>query len=182
MNPNNPMNPNNSSNTMNSNKWYVIQTKPKREEEVKSYLSTKGLEMFFPLMEKFVLKNGRVTRGIAPLFPSYLFGKFDLYSSYSLVRWARGVRKILGFGGYPSPVADEVVELIKCRTDENEVLRKVRNFQANDVIRVTFGPMRDLLGIFEKWMSDGERVTILLNLIGYQPTIELHYSMLEKVA
>ncbi len=26
------------------NLWYVIQTKPKKEEEAKSYLSTKGVE------------------------------------------------------------------------------------------------------------------------------------------
>jgi len=27
-----------------------------------------------------------------------------------------------------------------------------------------------------------ERVRILLNLIGYQPAVEIHYSMIEKVA
>ena len=56
------------------------------------------------------------------------------------------------------------------------------HFQANDVIRIKTGPLKDLLGIFERWVSDSERVRILLNLIGYQPSIELHYSMIEKVA
>jgi len=79
-------------------------------------------------------------------------------------------------------VADEVVKLIKDRTDENTVVKRVCNFQANDVIRVTSGPLRDLLGVFERWVSDGERVRVLLNLIGYQPAVELHHSMLEKVA
>jgi transcription antitermination factor NusG len=52
----------------------------------------------------------------------------------------------------------------------------------NDVIRIKTGPLKDLLGIFERWVSDSERVRVLLNLIGYQPSIELHYSMIEKVA
>jgi transcriptional antiterminator RfaH len=162
--------------------WYVIQTKPRREEEVNLYLSNKGLEMFFPLMETFILKHGGTNRELKPLFPSYIFGRFNVEEAYPLVKWARGVKKILGFGGYPTSVADEVVKLIKDRTDENKVLRRIRDFKPNDVIRVNSGPLKDLLGVFERWTSDGERVRVLLNLIGYQPAVELHHSMLEKVA
>jgi transcription antitermination factor NusG len=50
------------------------------------------------------------------------------------------------------------------------------------VIRIKTGPLKDLLGIFERWISDSERVRILLNLMGYQPAIEIHCSMIEKVA
>jgi len=162
--------------------WYVIQTKTKREEEVNFYLSTKGVEMFSPLMETFILKHGGMNRELKPLFPSYIFGRFNVEEKYPLVKWARGVKKILGVGGYPTPLADDVVRLIKDRTDENSVVRRICNFQPNDVIRVTSGPLRDLLGVFDRWVSDGERVRVLLNLIGYQPAVELHYSMLEKVA
>ena len=170
------------SDSMTVKHWYVIQTKTKREEEVNFYLSAKGLEMFFPLMETFILKHGGTNRELKPLFPSYIFGRFELEENYPLVKWARGVKRILGFGGYPTPVADDVVMLIQNRTDENAVVRRICNFQPNDVIRVASGPLRDLLGVFERWVSDGERVRILLNLIGYQPAVELHHSMLEKVA
>jgi transcription antitermination factor NusG len=50
------------------------------------------------------------------------------------------------------------------------------------VIRIKTGPLKDLLGIFERWMPDGERVRILLSLMSYQPVVEMHYSMIEKVA
>ncbi len=72
--------------------------------------------------------------------------------------------------------------MIKKRTDENGVVRKTHHFEPNDLVRIKSGPLRELLGIFDRWVSDGERVRILLNLIGYQPSIELHYSMIEKVA
>jgi transcriptional antiterminator RfaH len=162
--------------------WYVIQTKPKKEEEATSYLSTKGVEMFSPLMETFTTRNAKVTNELKPLFPSYIFGKFDLEQNYPLVRWARGVKCVLGLGGYPTPLSEEVIEIIKKRTDEGGIVREVRRFEPNDVVRVTSGPLKDLLGSFERWVSDSERVRILLKLIGYQPSIELHYSMIEKVA
>jgi len=74
------------------------------------------------------------------------------------------------------------VEIIKERTDTRGVVRVKGDYKPNDVVRVRTGPLKDLLGIFERWVSDSERVRILLNLIGYQPSIELHYSMIEKVA
>lgn len=164
------------------NLWYVIQTKPKKEEEATSYLSTRGLEVFSPLMESFLVRNGRLTKGFKPLFPTYIFGKFDVEKDYPLVRWARGVKKILGFGGYPISVSEEVITLIKGRTDDNGIVRKTHQFEPNDFVRIKSGPLKDLSGVFERWVSDSERVRILLNLIGYQPAVELHYSMVEKVA
>ena len=162
--------------------WYVIQTKPKEEGKASSYLSTKGVEILSPLIETFVNRNGRISKEMRPLFPGYIFGNFDLGTNFPLVRWAKGVKGVLGLGGYPESVADEVVEIIKRRTDCAGVVRAVKQFEANDVVRVNSGPMKDLLGIFERWVSDTERVRILLNLIGYQPAVEMHYSMIEKVA
>ena len=164
------------------NRWYVIQTKPKKEEEATSYLSTAGVEMFNPLVETFVLRNKGMSKELKPLFPGYIFGKFDLEQNYPLVRWARGVKKILEFGGCPTPISEEVIEIIKERTDTQGVVRVKHHFEPNNVVRIKTGPLKDLLGIFERCLSNGERVKILLNLVGYQPAVEIHYSMIEKVA
>jgi transcriptional antiterminator RfaH len=164
------------------NLWYVIQTKPKKEEEATSYLSTQGVEMFHPLIGTFASRNMRMSKELKPLFPGYIFGKFDLERNYPLVRWARGVKKILGFGGYPTPISEEVIAIIKERTDTRGVVRVKHHFEPNDVVRIKTGPLKDLLGIFERWLSHSERVKILLNLIGYQPAVEIHCSMIEKVA
>lgn len=164
------------------NLWYVIQTKPKKEEEAASYLSRNNLEVFNPLMETFVPRNGKVNRELKNLFPGYLFGKFDLEHQYPLVRWARGVKKILGCGGYPSPVSEEVISIINEKLDDQGIVRMKQNYKTNDLVRIKSGPFKDLLGIFDRWAPDHERVRVLLNLIGYQPAVEIHYSMIEKVA
>ena len=162
--------------------WYVIQTKPKKEEEATSYLSTKGVEIFSPLIEAYNTRNAKVTKELKPLFPGYIFGKFDLERNYPLVRWGRGVKCVLGFGGYPVSISEEVVEIIKGRTDARGVVRVKGDYKPNDLVRIKTGPLKDLLGIFDRWVSESERVRILLNLIGYQPAVEMHYSMIEKVA
>jgi transcriptional antiterminator RfaH len=164
------------------NLWYVIQTKPKKEEEATSYLSTKGVEIFSPLIEAFNGRNAKVAKELKPLFPGYIFGKFDLEQNYPLVRWGKGVKCVLGFGGYPVSISEEVVEIIKEKADARGVVRLKGDYKPNDVVRIKTGPLKDLLGIFERWVSESERVRILLNLIGYQPAVEMHYSMIEKVA
>lgn len=138
--------------------------------------------MFSPLMEAFFTRNARISKERRPLFPGYIFGNFDLDQNYPLVRWAKGVKSVLGFGGYPVPISEEVIEMIKQRTDIQGIVRVKQDYRSNDVVRIKTGPMKDLLGVFERWVSDNERVRILLNLLGYQPAVEVHYSMIEKVA
>jgi transcription elongation factor/antiterminator RfaH len=164
------------------NAWYVIQTKPKKENDAKAYLSMKGLEVFFPLMESFSQVNGRMRREVKPLFPNYVFGNFDPLRDYTLVKYGRGVSKIVGFGDEPSPLSELAIEEIRERIDATGFVRNKIEMRENDAVRVKSGPFRDFIGIFEKWLPERERVRILLNLIGYQPQIELHYSMIEKVA
>jgi transcriptional antiterminator RfaH len=161
--------------------WYVIYTKQGKEGNVKIYLTMKGLEIFNPLMKTFS-SGPRSPVELKSLFPNYIFGRFDLYESYPLVRWAHGVRKVLGFGGYPAPVSEEAIEIIKNKVDEKGVARIRRRFEANDSVRIRSGSLKDLIGIFEGYVSDSDRVRILLNLIGYQPAVELHDSMIETVA
>jgi transcription antitermination factor NusG len=164
------------------NAWYVIQTKPKKELEARSYLSMKGLEIFFPRMETFAPKGGRITRGIKALFPNYIFGNFDRVRDYSLVKYGKGVNKIVSFSGEPVPISVMVIEEIKGRMDAAGLINLKFNLKPHDRVRIKTGPFRDFLGIFEKWLPEKERVRILLNLIGYQPQIELHFSFVERVA
>ena len=165
------------------NLWYVVQARPKKEAEAASYLSTRALQLhvFNPLMEDFRARNGKLEKVLKPLFPGYFFVSFDLERDYGLVRWSRGVKKILGSGGYPVPVSEAIIEMIRQRTGEDGIVRRTRHFEPNDLIRIKSGPLKELSGIFERWLPNSERVRILLNLIGYQPVIEIHHSMLEKV-
>lgn len=53
--------------------------------------------------------------------------------------------------------------------------------ELNERSRISRGPMKNILGIFEHWTSDQGRVRVLLNFINYHATVELHHSLVEKV-
>jgi len=52
---------------------------------------------------------------------------------------------------------------------------------ANDPIRIASGPFKDLMGIFDRWVSEEGRVRVLLDLLNYSANVELHYSQVEKL-
>jgi transcription elongation factor/antiterminator RfaH len=164
--------------------WYIVQTKPRKEKEAATYLSTMAphLQIFNPLMEDFCTLQGKIEKVLQPLFPGYFFVAFDLEQDFTLVRWSRGIKKILGFGGHPASVSEAVIKMIMQRAGRDGIVRRSACFEPNDRIRIKSGPLKEFSGIFERWLPDRERVRILLNLIGYQPAIEIHFSMLEKVA
>jgi len=78
-------------------------------------------------------------------------------------------------------VDDKVVQAIHSLEQEDGVIRK-QPLQQNDQVRIARGPMKDVLGVFDHWASDQGRVRVLLNFINYQASVELHHSLVEKVA
>jgi len=116
-----------------------------------------------------------------PLFPGYLFCRFNKDENLGHVRWTQGVKKLLPESVDPMSVDDAVVRAIHSLEQKDGVIRK-QPLEKKDRIRICRGPMKDILGIFEQWTSDQGRVKVLLNFINYQASVELHHSLIERVA
>lgn len=171
----NPTNPTNSP-------WYVIQTKPANEHRVEAHLSNQEIAVFLPMLETFHCLDGKMIPKIKPMFPSYLFARLDLPAAYYKVKWTRGVNKILGTGSEPIPVSEKVIQTLRQRMGENNVVRLDDGLEEGNVVQFTSGPFKDLMGIFDKEMSDGGRVRILLSLIGVDASVQVSRHQIKKVA
>jgi transcriptional antiterminator RfaH len=158
-----------------------VQSKPREEERAEHFLKEKGLRAYLPRMEVMSTQGCQSVIKEKPLFPSYLFCRFDPKESLAYVRWTKGVLKILPESVYPVPVEDSVVSAILNLEQKDGIIRK-KPLQKHDRIRIARGPMKDILGIFDHWTSDQGRVRVLLNFINYHATVELHHSFVEKVA
>ncbi len=172
MNPINPTNP----------QWYVIQTKPANEHRVEAHLSGQEIAVFLPMLETFGYLHGKMVLKIKPMFPSYLFAKLDIQVAYYRVKWTRGVNKILGIGSEPIPVSEGVISTLRQRTGENNVVKLDDGLEEGSMVQFTSGPFKDLVGVFDKQMSDGGRVRILLSLIGVDASVQVSRHQVKKVA
>jgi transcriptional antiterminator RfaH len=162
--------------------WYVIQTKPANEHRVEAHLSGQEIAVFLPMLETFGYLHGKMVLKIKPMFPSYLFAKLDIQVAYYRVKWTRGVNKILGIGGDPIPVSERVISTLRQRTGENNVVKLDDGLEEGSMVQFTSGPFKDLVGVFDKQMSDGGRVRILLSLIGVDASVQVSRHQIRKVA
>jgi transcription elongation factor/antiterminator RfaH len=162
--------------------WYVIQTKPGNERRVGMNLAHQGIETFLPLFESPRYCHGRIIQEIKPLFTNYLFTRLNINSHYYKVKYTRGVNRILGNGIEPVPVSEKVIRTIKERMGKDDLVKLEEDWREGDPVRIHSGPFKELIGIFQKKMSDNGRVRILLNLIGVDVPVQISRWQIKKVA
>ena len=162
--------------------WYALQTKPSNERRVEINLLNQEIEVFLPLFETYQYQSKQTVRRIKPLFPNYLFAKLDIDAHYYKVKWTRGVIKILGVGSEPISISEKVIETIKARMGENNLVVLDVGIEEGNIVQFTSGPFKDLMGVFDKKMSDGKRVRVLLNLIGIDVPVQVSRWQIKKVA
>jgi transcriptional antiterminator RfaH len=162
-------------------RWFVVQANPREEQRAQHFLEEKGFQTYLPRMEAVTVRSFKSITVQKPLFPGYLFCFFDPNESLAFVRWTKGVKKLLPESVCPVPVEEHVVDAIRSLEHRDGVIRK-QPLQKNDKVRIARGPLKDILGIFDHWSSDQGRVRVLLNFISYQASVELHHSLLERVA
>lgn len=161
--------------------WYVVQTKPKREAQAFRNIYRLGVECLFPKILDYRTFHGRYCRMEKPVFPGYLFVKLALSEHYYKIRWMKGVVRFVGWGDGPAPIAEEVVEVIRRRMDGQGKVREGQDFKYGEKVRIRSGPLKELIGIFERKVSARGRVRVLLHLFGYQASIQLHGALLGRV-
>jgi transcriptional antiterminator RfaH len=146
-----------------SAEWYVLQTKPRKEDYVAEQLGARNAEIFFPrLMESVRIGEARQQR-LAPMFPSYLFIRLNVDEKGKGVRYTPGVKDFLRCDGEPEPISPEVVETLQHRTGPSGVYCPPPPYLAPGArLRIDEGPLRGMDVIFEKELSGPERVAVLL--------------------
>jgi transcriptional antiterminator RfaH len=155
--------------------WFVINTKPKKEFQVEKLFTEGGIKIYNP---KYMHENK-----IKAFFPGYGFIYFDFPAQYQLVRYTRGVKRVVGNRSSPTPIPEEVISEIKSREIDGliELYKYGEEPEVGDEIEVMEGPLKGLRGIFRKELSAKERVIILLNYVTYQGQLIIEKEKLKKV-
>ena len=164
--------------------WYVVHTHPKQEERTNSNLQAWGLETLNPKLrvKKYNEFTGHVTRIAKPLFPGYIFTRFKFYDMYHRIRFARGVHSLICFNNKPTPLDEEVVQLIRSRIGSDGFVKTAQDLKAGDEVIINEGRFQNLCGVFERELPDADRVSILLSTIGFQAHVVVDKSLVSKVS
>ena len=148
--------------------WYVVHTHAQAEKTALTHLTRQGFEAYLPCHAKRRSHARKVEIVAAPLFPRYLFVRLDPEACrWRAIRSTIGVSHLVCRGDVPAAVPDGIVEAIRDHEDDTGMVR-IENkpmFEAGQPVRFLRGAFADQIGRFA-CMSEGERVVVLLNLLG----------------
>jgi transcriptional antiterminator RfaH len=162
--------------------WYLAQTHPRQEDRAESNLKSLRIETLVPKFKdhRRNFYTGEVTFNAKPLFTSYIFAKFIANDLYQKVRYTRGIRRLVSFGGSPTVVDEEIIAMIQSRISEDGFVSIDEYLQPGDKVIIKEGPLRTLAGVFERGMNSADRVRVLLLAVSYQAHVEIDRALVRK--
>ena len=147
--------------------WYVARTNPRAEYLARDQLENKGVEYYLPVVSNQSPRKGRQD---APLFPSYLFLRYDTESPESTsLRAIPGLTGLVNFDGVAPLIPDDVIVHLRQLVAEMNESGGVRSrFKPGDQVWVRWGSgeTEDLAEIVADTRSAQGRVRVLIEFLG----------------
>jgi transcriptional antiterminator RfaH len=151
--------------------WYVVYSKPHKEEHAQFHLRMKGLDVFFPRLD--LVRVAEKRKRIIPLFPNYLFVRIHLPTEFHYVTWSPGVKRLVSFGDRPIPLDDDVVHFLRQQTDNEGLIKARSQLRSGQEVEIRGGPFDGLIAIIQDPPDSRGRVRILLKLLSRQISVKL---------
>lgn len=155
--------------------WYLVQCKPRQDERAEENLGRQGYEYFRPLCRRERLVRGALQVQSESLFPGYLFIQLAADANWAPLRSTRGVSRLVGFGGMPMPIADELIAELQRRVQ----LAPQPALQPGDRVCITSGSFAELDAIFLA-MDGEERVVLLMSLLHRKHRLSMPLANIRK--
>jgi transcription antitermination factor NusG len=159
------------------NQWFAVQVKSKREKAVALALNVKGYEEFLPLCRHRRRKCSEATE--APLFPGYLFCRFDSQVYGSIVT-TPGVIRIVGCGAQSVPVSDEEINSIRCIVNSPMEPVPLPYLRIGEPVRIEEGALAGVSGFVVR-VRNSTRIVVSVHLLQRSVAVEIDGSIATSV-
>jgi len=159
--------------------WHAVHIKPNQESLATLSLQRLGVETFHPRLKQTKLVRRRRQDVIRPLFPGYLFARFDGKAQYRAVNYAAGVQRVIAWGADPAIVDDALIASIRSRMRDGCVIVSPSPFLPGQTVRIIEGPLQGLEAVFERELSDEQRIIVLMQTLAYKARVVIDRGSVE---
>ena|SRR5215471_1448614 len=151
--------------------WYVVRVKSRFEFVTSTTLAERGYEIFLPSYRSRRTWSDRMKEVEMPLFPGYIFCRFDAANPYCVLN-SPGVVDVVSMGAKPVPVDEQEVANIQkiCRSGRDA--QPCPFLQVGHRVRVEFGPLAGTEGIVLE-VKSGWRIVVSLTLLQRSVSAEI---------
>jgi transcription antitermination factor NusG len=156
--------------------WYGVRTKSNFEKSVAVSLECKGLQPYLPQYIRRKEWSDRVVERPTPLFPGYVFCRFDSTKRVSILN-TPGVVGIVGFGNQPAPIPDAEIEAVRHLLNSGLAVSPCCYLNEGDRVRIRSGTLEGLEGILVKKKS-AWRLIVSVNMLQRSVMVEIDQNII----
>ena len=155
--------------------WYVVHTKVNKEFVSEKNLQRQGVRTYLPKYKKIVSHARKKNIVTKPLFPRYMFIKFNLNThNWSFINNTFGVSKIITMNDTPVKISEKFISNIKSNEDIEGLVNTIALSSKNigEEVEILDGIFKGYIGVFQGLTKDN-RANILLNLLGKEIALSM---------
>jgi transcription antitermination factor NusG len=144
--------------------WFAVWTRSRHEKSVHEQLGWKDIETFLPTITRWSRWKDRKKQVDWPLFPGYVFARFEPDSSLPILKCS-GVVSIVSFEGRPAPIPDIEIDGVRRLVESELQYDPCPLIREGAMVEVIHGPLK---GVFGRLVRKGShaRLVLSVDLIG----------------
>ena len=161
--------------------WFILQFKPNAHNLATKNLGRQGFETFLPLYNTTSRKASRFKNNAQPLFPGYMFVKFDSENTkWHTINNTYGVSRLVTFNSILKSIPTKAVNNLMKRCDLSGKLLPVKKLKKGDQVEVLTGPFTNFIATVETYETH-QRIWVLMDLMGRKTKIQTSSEVLQPL-
>lgn len=159
--------------------WYALQVRSRKESYIAAQIAGQGYECLLPTYRSIRKWSDRLKELEQPLFPGYLFCRFNIHNRRALVT-TPGVLQIVGSGRTAIPVSDEEIHALQLVVSSGVSKEPWPYLEVGQRVRVDYGTLTGLEGILVN-LKGNHRVVLSVTLLQRSVAMEVDSAWLTPV-
>lgn len=161
--------------------WFCARTQPGRQNVAAAHLRSFGVEVFNPQFITRKAARAGVIWKSAPLFPNYLFARFNFVADYRRVNYGFGMSGLVRFGGRYAEVREADLSVLRSTWGASEALTLDSSVAPGDRVRLSGSLFHGVEAEVLCLLPGRQRVKVLLDFLGGPTEAEVEQNAVVSV-
>src|SRR5579872_3476392 len=151
--------------------WFALSVKSRFEKSVANFLANRGYESFLPLYKARRQWSDRIKETEVPLFPGYLFCRFDIHNRLPILM-IPGVQHVVGGAQLPTPIDDNEMNALRTVIHAGLSRQPWPFLQIGDRVKIERGSLAGVEGILLQ-MKGRHRLVLSVSLLQRSVAVDI---------
>lgn len=159
--------------------WFAVQVRTRWEKSTAKILSGKGYEILLPTYEMERRRGGRTRTVEAPLFPGYVFCRFDVLKRLPILV-TPGVISVVGRGKVPVSIEQSEITAVETLVASGVQAEPWPYLELGERVRIEDTALRGLEGILLS-IKGSRRVVVSVSLLQRSVALEIDRALVTPI-